>query len=354
MKKRMFCFSLILFCILSTGCVKMNVQMVIKKDKSMNFSMVYAIDSSLYEKDMFSSEDLKELENNGYTVLLYNEGNMKGITLSKNISNIDSVSSENDVSFDLSNFDNKENYMFKVKKGFLKNTYIVTIPLQHSTMQEDYYINSDIVKIDGMENLSGFSNDALATLDISFSVHLPYSALSSNATSKNDNNKDLIWNYKDLNGNDVQFEFELYNFMHILILGAVIFFILLILIFHIYRKKKIKSKKNSSSVVQENFMGEQVIDTEFHQPVEILNVSDSEIEIQSSSGDLQMNKEFTENGLQNKEDNPIMNQDTIQNGNSHSTENTNQSSIFEKNDEELFKIAFGENIDLSKNSQNKG
>ena len=86
-----------------TGCVKFNSTMEIKKDKSMDYKIIYAFDKSLFgDQEILTSNDKKELENKGFTVSNYVDGNMKGFKVSKNIKNIDDVSSTNDATYDLS------------------------------------------------------------------------------------------------------------------------------------------------------------------------------------------------------------------------------------------------------------
>ena len=110
-----------------TGCVKFNANMEIKKDKSMDFSIIYAIDTSAMggesntSGETFTNEQKEELKKQGFTVEDYTEGKMKGIKI------IDEVSTDKDAEYSLSGMldgkEHKDEYMFKVEKGFLKNTY---------------------------------------------------------------------------------------------------------------------------------------------------------------------------------------------------------------------------------------
>ena len=73
----------ILLCILPvllTGCVKFNTNMAIKKDKSMDFSIIYALDSSLIEdQEVLEEEDKKKLEDQAFKVSEYSEDNINKI-----------------------------------------------------------------------------------------------------------------------------------------------------------------------------------------------------------------------------------------------------------------------------------
>ena len=103
MKKIRNLFMLLIVALLLTGCVKYNVNMDIKKDKSMDFKIVYALDKSyLGDKATFSDDDLKKMKDQGFEVSKYSEGNMEGFILTKKIKNIDDVSSTDGTEFDCS------------------------------------------------------------------------------------------------------------------------------------------------------------------------------------------------------------------------------------------------------------
>ena len=105
-----------------TGCVKYNVNMDIKKDKSMDTSIIMAFDKSLVQdEEILEEEDVKTLQSKGYTVKDYSEGNMKGFTVTKKIKNIDDVSTTKKVEYNLSGImdeKTKDDQIFQVKKGF--------------------------------------------------------------------------------------------------------------------------------------------------------------------------------------------------------------------------------------------
>lgn len=123
MKKNIKLTALLTLLVISlTGCVKFNSTMEIKKDKSIDYTVIYALDKSLFgNQEILTSDDKKELENKGFTVSNYVDGNMKGFKVSKNIKNIDDISSTNDATYDLSGLldsSKSESKVFKVKKGF--------------------------------------------------------------------------------------------------------------------------------------------------------------------------------------------------------------------------------------------
>ena len=226
---------LLVVAILSTGCVKFNANMDIKKDKSMDFNIIYALDTSVFGEDAkLEEKDFEEVKKAGFTVTKYKDGNMEGFELSRKIKNIDEVSTENDAEYNLSGMmDGKEEnkYLFKVKKGLLKNTYTAKFKFdanesglnQELTDDEDEPLAdvnvtandetgapSNEIEIDENDLFGGADySQMMANLDLSFNVKLPYGAKSNNATKEEDGK--LIWKLSSTNAQAIEFEFNIYN-----------------------------------------------------------------------------------------------------------------------------------------------
>lgn len=288
MKKRFLSVCLFFFVLSLTGCVKYNATMDIKKDKSMDFSIVYAVDTSVFgDKDILDVEQKNDLTKKGFTVSDYLDGNMKGVSLSKNIKNIDSVSSTSDVDYSLSGImDSTSDSIFNVKKGFLKNTYTAKFNFnasdsglngtedQSNTNDEAFvngvssdYIavndnsntavidNSDAAssddlnvdtEIDSSIDMPDFSSALASSMDLSFNVKLPYAAISNNATSVSDDNKSLSWTLTNDSINAIEFSFELYNFNNIFIAGGIgLLALILLIVVIIVVSKRGKGKKET-------------------------------------------------------------------------------------------------------------
>ena len=256
MKKNIkFTILLILLIISLTGCVKFNSTMEIKKDKSMDYKIIYAFDKSLFgDQEILTNDDKKELENKGFTVSNYVDGNMKGFKVSKNIKNIDDVSSTNDATYDLSGLldsNKSESKVFKVKKGFLKNTYTASFKFDSSdsdlnnstsndtTIDNDFTIDDNNTTTDSDFDFSNINTN----MDLSFNVKLPYKAISSNATTKKNDDKELSWNLSSTGEDKIEFSFALYNMTNIYICGGVTVLLIIIVIVSILNK----SKKNKVS-----------------------------------------------------------------------------------------------------------
>ena len=229
MKKLKLFFGVILiFCL--TGCIKYNAIMDIKKDKSMDFSITYAMQKSMLEmsddKTILSDEDKKNLESNGFSISDYSDDKMVGFIISKAIPNIDNVSSSDDVQYSLSNMmesNSNQSYMFKVEKGKDKNIYTANFIFDASDselsdgddatteIQDGVTVEQSEVNIEGQENLDALGESLAESLDLKFVVKLPNGAISSNATSKSEDGKELTWNLSANKEDSITFQFSLSN-----------------------------------------------------------------------------------------------------------------------------------------------
>ncbi len=250
MKKscKFLCFMLIVF--MMTGCMKFQTDMKINKDKSMDFTLTYAIANSLVEQakqaatsnnENLDNESLKELEKQGFKTEEYSDSSMTGIKLSKTFNNIDDISSEKEVDFDLEAIMNgsEQTDMFTIKKGFFKNTY--TLKIKNNTSEE---VESDITNNNlTSDNQIDFSSDMdlsmlSSSMDMTFNINLPYKAISSNATSTENDGKNLKWNLLDTNIQNITAKFELYNMNNIYLTIGIVIVLIIIVIIIIKRKPK--------------------------------------------------------------------------------------------------------------------
>ena len=262
MKKNIKLTALLTLLVISlTGCVKFNSTMEIKKDKSIDYTVIYAFDKSLFgDQEILTSNDKKELENKGFTVSNYVDGNMNGFKVSKNIKNIDDVSSTNDATYDLSGLldsSKSESKVFKVKKGFLKNTYTASFKFDSSdsdlnnSTSDDTTIDNDFTIDNDTTTDSDFDFSNMNTnMDLSFNVKLPYKAISSNATTKKNDDKELSWNLSSTGEDKIEFSFALYNMTNIYICGGVIVLLIIIVIVTILNKGK-KNKVSNKDVTND-------------------------------------------------------------------------------------------------------
>ena len=282
MKKNLKLLSIMLVVFLMTGCVKSHVNMEINKDKSMNLSLIAAVDKNFLEQsgedDLLENEEIKEFEEKGFKKEKYSDDSMTGYKFTKSFANIDDLSSEKETTFDLNALadEEKPNNVFTVKKGFFKNTYTVKVKnnatdelqsqienettttddnqmniqddintsndttIQGSTdTQTDTNIQDDDIDIDSSFDFSSNMDMSMlsSTLDMKFNVSLPYKAISNNATSTENDGKTLVWNLLNTQ-EDIKFTFELYNMNNIyLTVGLAVILIILIIVIVISKRK---------------------------------------------------------------------------------------------------------------------
>lgn len=273
MKKSFKVLCLMLVAFMMSGCMKFNMNMDINSDKSMNLELIVALANEMMgssnETNMDNSE-IQKLKDNGFNVEEYSDDTMTGYTISTKINNIDDVSTEKDTMFNLNDIFNGEKLsdIFTVKKGFFKNTYTVKIGEEESTdmtneLEDDLnstYSNDSLLATDDAD-LSMLLN----SMDINFTINLPYKAISSNATNTENDGKTLVWQPTSASNSssNIEFSFELYNMTNIyLMVGIVILIIVIIIILIVKHCKKTKSNKSSlNSHKNESTLNNETVET---------------------------------------------------------------------------------------------
>jgi len=219
--------SIFVLMILITGCAKFETTMEINKDKSMDLSIITAVDKNLTQQ-MTENTDVAEIEKRGFYIEKYIEDGKEGYKLVKQIKNIDDVSTEGDLSKEemTAGLYGDSEYIFTVKKGFFKTTYKATYDFDISGLSvEDMNISN------------------LKDIGMKFRLKLPYKAITSNATSKSNHGKTLEW---DLTKESiVSFEFPMYDMTKIYITIGISILVLLFMIATMMSKKKKKPKLNT-------------------------------------------------------------------------------------------------------------
>ena len=249
MKKgfKLLCIMLVVFTM--SGCMKMNADISIHKDKSMDYSVTFAFNNSMWQshkgQSFISGEELDKIEEQGFKMTEYADGSMSGYTFTKSFKNIDDISSENETTMNLNDSleDSKDSNMFTVKKGFFKNTY--TLKMENDTSSE---VQSEAGIQSGNESLEQNTDTAdidlsifTSNLDMKFNVTLPYKAISSNATTTENDGKKLVWNLMDTNLKNIEFSFEMYNMTNIYITIGIAIIIIAIIVIILIKKRKPKA-----------------------------------------------------------------------------------------------------------------
>lgn len=298
-----------LILLVSTGCVKYNTTMEIKSNKSMTLTTIYAVESSILESqgmtELMTDDQKKQLTDKGYKVEEYSEGTMVGYKLSISVPSIDFVSADGNVEYDLSAVlqdDSTETpKIFGVEKGLLKNKYVARLTFAASDVtgdmgditggdadvdvsdddltpagdeatnpsdevaqregEDDTLTDNDQTgPSDGDFNLDDLTN-LLTNLDLSFTVKLPTAPISNNATKTENDGKTLIWTLTSSDLNSIEFEFELYNYLYMGIMGGAVLLLIVLIIIIISKKKKGKkvAEKVQPAEVAQAFTTEQPV-----------------------------------------------------------------------------------------------
>lgn len=220
--------------IVATGCIKYDTTISVNSDKSLNFEVIYAFDSSVAESMggessegmEITQEQKDQFKSLGYDVAEYDKDGMKGIKISRKFNNIDDISAEKDVVFNLYEFmDIDENttaakdiVMFRRDKGSDKDKYTAKFIMESETADgmngmtggDTTTPGDDSIDMSGMEGME----ELLKTMSIKLVVSLPEKALSNNATKVSSDGKTLTWDIVEAQQNNkpieqIEFVFEL-------------------------------------------------------------------------------------------------------------------------------------------------
>ena len=259
MKKsfKVLCLMLIVF--MMSGCVKLNVDMSIHKDKSMDLTIIEAVSNVITQnsdEEMFSESDLAEVKNNGFTIEEYSDDSMTGYKFTKKISNIDDISDNKSFVASMDSISgNDSSNLFYVKKGLFKNTYSLKMKEElkdsfNSGFEEGLnsddtgYSNTDYYDYNSTEDYSENTPDytsLMNNMDMKFTINLPYKAISSNATTVNNNGKQLTWDLTKFSEDNIEFSFDLYNMTNIYIAVGLAIILIIVIIIIIIKKRKPKA-----------------------------------------------------------------------------------------------------------------
>ena len=285
---------LIFVCVLLlNGCVKMHSTMTINSDKSMIYENELLVSEKMggnSTSEIVNETEKEELAKNGFTIESVPSTNgYYGIKISKKFDNIDDLSTNNGEEVmisDLSNDDFDTAKIFKVEKGFFKNTY--TANFKYSTDSVTNSASGDM--LDGEEDYSdleesndismnagisdekdeemslfsssddfgntttiGASNDSeldmsgygemmslMGEMEFTYVVNLPTKAISHNASSVENDGKRLKWNLATDKVSEINFSFALTNMTNIILVcgGGLLVLIVIIAVVVLSSKKK--------------------------------------------------------------------------------------------------------------------
>ncbi len=225
---------LILICFILCACsVKNENTLTIEKNGELKYNVLIAFDKSIIdslskmniiknEEDIneYVSENIKDDYLNGFVKTEYKDNEYIGNEYIYEVSNIEDVTTTNNIAVTLNNSSVVEKDMF--------------------TKENDVYIANFLYNLENKYNYEDVD------FENTFTVNLPFKALSSNADKVLNNGKTLIWNIENGESKAINFKFKFIGVKAYISLGLLIFdIILVVLIITLY----IRSKKNEKEVV---------------------------------------------------------------------------------------------------------
>lgn len=235
---------------------KSNTTFTINDDKSLNIEIELLISDNQVNDESHSvmSTKAQSYEDNGWKVVNINESGYTGYKVTKTLNNIDEL---NKYSEDINianildkNFDLTK--LFKIERSFFKNTY--TVKYNYLFDESKFLTKSSnltpstaqVVVVEAVTNPDEEENtnasDIFNVQDetiLTYKVILPVSALDSNTSTMEDDNKTLTWKLVPTENNVISYSFEMYYKTKVLIvgIGSVVFFLIIIIVIMIIRRK---------------------------------------------------------------------------------------------------------------------
>lgn len=270
MKRNLKLFLVFVLLIGLTGCVKYNVNMEVKDDKSVTLEVIYGMqmsndifsefddDSTDYEEDddLYVEDDTEEddwyvedttddtssdisvdeykfLEDRGFKVEEFTEesdGNtVSGVKVTKTYANIDDITKDEEFVVDFQNLFSEDSedvseYFF-YKKG---SKYVANFVFDFSSEDDD----TDYSQYGAM-------------FDMKYTIKLPKESTSNNATSVSEDGKELTWNLIYGVKNEVNFEFALEDNTMMIVIIVCILVVVIGAVLLVFITKKGKNKNNT-------------------------------------------------------------------------------------------------------------
>ena len=221
--------------------------MEIGKDKKVNLTVISAIKKGTYT-EISPSQIADNLENKGFIKEPYKEDSWNGYKLTKEFEHIDKISTDKEITVELSDLldEEKENikYYFQKKKTFFKTTYIANFTIDIDA-NEDGTPNEDI---------NGYKD----SVDLKYTVKLPTASTKQNTTNISYDGKTLTWLLEYGKVNKIHYEFSMQNTGNYITLSMIFISLVLIALYFIFKTKNkekntflkkfqnIKNKRNKS------------------------------------------------------------------------------------------------------------
>ena len=258
---RFFFVTVILACFMLTltSCVKSETAMEIGRDRKFTLSATYLYADEIMtymQEDPFENIRIS-FRDSGYQVEDFKEEGYTGIRLSYAAANIDTVSSDAEVSVDLFSLLSQGNAgtpcFFKKEKGFFRDRF--TADFYYDFAAQD--MGADSPDID-MAALAGKS------FLVSYKVTLPGKPLSDNASERSADGRTLSWKVPYGEKTEIRYSFTLLNagnLMVILGLALLVFILLMIILILMLvtknRRERERAEENAQIEEERTLDGEE-------------------------------------------------------------------------------------------------
>lgn len=242
MKKHGLIYMILLLFITITlsGCIDAKFHLTINKDGSGDFSYQMLMDPTLLAftadyNDGTNEDPLAEMVNDakesGFTITNLNENGKVGFKADKHINNLQEELKNGEL-FGQQNMDSniKPGEGLIVDEGFFKTRYKFKMDFDMSDMA-----NNDSGEFDEIDNIA---QGMINSMNFSFALTMPISALTHNAGKIEDDGKTLVWSLIPGQRNEIEMTAEVWNVKDIAMLMALIILAAIIAIIMVKRKKR--------------------------------------------------------------------------------------------------------------------
>lgn len=210
---------LMLVLIVLTGCVNINYEVKVNKDGSGDISYVYGFSKETLNSLQMTAEDMvasmkEQAEESKYTVETYEDDEISGFIAKKHIEDL-SVGMSMQEAFG---------------EEYVKDEKDNGINIQKNLFTIKYYQNAQI-DLTSMSELG-------ESIKMTYKVKLPAKAKTNNATEVK--NKELTWNLKAGEVNEIEFTATRINILPIILIIIIVIAIAILILFILKKKKETK------------------------------------------------------------------------------------------------------------------
>ncbi|MGM0502850.1 MAG: LppM family (lipo)protein [Bacillota bacterium] len=243
--KKVIVFSLVLALALTlTGCIKFRTDLTVNQDGSGKVNYSVGFNSLVYQmmKEEQQQDPLAEMraafEEQEYQVERFNNNNLVGINASKEVENVAEIESVQEIlqaNQQGSNQELSDSGLslagLEVENGVFYNTY---------TYNDTVNMKELAAESTGDQMADNMRDTMLEQIDFGFKINLPVKAEEHNATSVAEDGKQLTWDFKPGEENEVHLKVKSPNYFNMTAAGVITFLLIGAFIFFFLRPSKEK------------------------------------------------------------------------------------------------------------------